>query len=263
MTALQLPESREFIQYVISAVEANPDLREPLLRALLTEEFLQMPVRVARIEKDVATLTERFGVLTEQVGTLTEQVGTLTGQVGTLTEQVGTLTGQVGTLTGQVGTLTERTDKLTDDVAWLRGKAHETDFSRIATSLLNREFGFRRTRVVHGNVVAIPRYSEEFADSIAQAAEDGTITDEQLRRIFATDVIVQCRHPQSSELVWVAVEVSGRVDEDDINRAVQSAQILRAVFAQEALSVVVGERIDSQDAARAQQSGAAFIPLAE
>ena len=214
MTALQLPEPREFIQYVIAAVEANPDLREPLLRALLTEEFLQMPVRVARIEKDVATLTER-------------------------------------------------TDKLTDDVAWLRGKAHETDFSRTATSLLNREFGFRRTRVVHGNVVVAPRYAEEFADSIAGAAEDGTISDEQLQRIFATDVIVQCRHPQSSELVWVAVEVSGRVDEDDINRAVQSAQILRAVFAQEALSVVVGERIDSQDAARAQQSGAAFIPLAE
>ncbi len=214
MTALQLPEPREFIQYVIAAVEANPDLREPLLRALLTEEFLQMPVSVARIEKDVATLTER-------------------------------------------------TDKLTDDVAWLRGKAHETDFSRTATSLLNREFGFRRTRVVHGNVVAVPRYSEEFADSIAEAAENGTITDEQLQRIFATDVIVQCRHPQSSELVWVAVEVSGRVDEGDINRAVQSAQILRAVFAQEALSVVVGERIDSQDAARAQQSGAAFIPLAE
>ena len=56
MTALQLPEPREFIQYVIAAVEANPDLREPLLRALLTEEFLQMPVRVARIEKDVGTL---------------------------------------------------------------------------------------------------------------------------------------------------------------------------------------------------------------
>ena len=207
MTSLQLPEPREFIQYVIAAVEANPDLREPLLRALLTEEFLQMPVRVARIEKDV--------------------------------------------------------DKLKDDVAWLRGKAHETDFSRTATSLLNREFGFRRTRVVHGNVIAASRYAEEFADSIAEAAENGTITDEQLRRIFATDVIVQCRHPQSSELVWVAVEVSGRVDEDDISRAVQSARILRAVFGQEALSVVVGERIDSQDAARAQQSGAAFIPLAE
>ena len=221
MTALQLPEPREFIQYVIAAVEANPDLREPLLRALLTEEFLQMPVRVARIEKDVATLTERFDTLTEDV------------------------------------------EKLKDDVGWLRGKAHETDFSRIATSLLNREFGFRRTRVVHGNVVAVPRHAEEFADSIAEAAEGGTITDEQLRRIFATDVIVQCRHPQSSELVWVAVEVSGRVDEDDINRAVQSAQILRAVFGQEALPVVVGERIDSQDAARAQQSGAAFIPLAE
>lgn len=221
MTALQLPEPREFIQYVIAAVEANPDLREPLLRALLTEEFLQMPVRVARIEKDVATLTERFGTLTEDV------------------------------------------DKLKDDVGWLRGKAHETDFGRTATSLLNREFGFRRTRVVHGNVVAVPRHAEEFADSISEAAEDGTITDEQLRRIFATDVIVQCRHPQSSELVWAAVEVSGRVDENDINRAVQSAQILRAVFAQEALPVVVGERIDSQDAARAQQSGVAFIPLAE
>ena len=159
--------------------------------------------------------------------------------------------------------MTGHFNKLENDLAWLRGKAHETDFCRTAASLLNYQFGFRRASVAYGACCVVSRYAEEFADSIAEAAEDGTITDEQLRRIFATDVIVQCRHPQSSEPVWVAVEVSGRVDEDDINRAVQSARILRAVFGQEALSVVVGERIDSQDAARARQSGAAFIPLAE
>lgn len=102
--------------------------------------------------------------------------------------------------------MTGHFNKLEDDLAWLRGKAHETDFCRTAASLLNHQFGFRRASVVHGACCVVSRYAEEFADSIAGAAEDGTITDEQLQRIFATDVIVQCRHPQSSELVWVAVE---------------------------------------------------------
>ena len=214
MTTPQLSDPREFVQYVIAAVEANPDLREPLLRAILTEEFLRLPARVARIESDIQTLKEDVGTLKDNVG-------------------------------------------------WLRGKAHETDFSRLAASLLNRDLGLRRVRVVKGNVVSPSRHAEEFADNIDDAAESDTITDEQYRRILATDVIAQCRRPGSSERVWVAVEVSGRLDENDISRAVASAAILRALFGEEALPVVAGERIDPPDVERAERSGVVVISLDE
>lgn len=196
-------DAREFLQYVIAAVDANPDLREPLLRALLTDEFLEVPVRLSRVEDDVKALK--------------------------------------------------------DDVGWLRGKAYETDVSRTATSLLNREFGFRRARVVLGNVIAMPRYAEDFHETVAAAADDGIITDEQFQRIFATDVIVHCRRSLEAEPTWVAMEVTARVDADDIHRARRSAAALQTVFGEEALPVVVGERIDPQYATLAQESGVTCI----
>lgn len=189
-------DPREFLQYVIAAVDANPDLRGPLLRALLTDEFLEVPVRLSRVE---------------------------------------------------------------DDLGWLRGKAYETDLSRTATSLLNREFGFRRVRVVLGNVIAMPRYAEDFHEKVAAAADDGLITDEQFQRIFATDVIVHCRRSGEAEPTWVAMEVTARVDADDIHRARRSAEALRNVFGEEALPVVVGERIDPPYATLARESGVTCI----
>ncbi len=200
-------DAREFLQYVIAAVDANPDLREPLLRALLTDELLDMPVRLGRVEDSVKALE--------------------------------------------------------DDVGWLRGKAYETDVSRTAPSLLNREFGFRRARVVLGNVIAMPRYVEDFHEKVAAAADDGVITDEQFQRIFATDVIVHCRRSQDAEPTWVAMEVTARVDAYDIHRAQRSAVDLQAVFGEEALPVVVGERIDPPYATLAQESGVTCINLTE
>ena len=233
MSTLQYADPREFVQYVINAVNANPDLREPLLRALLTEEFLEMPGRVARIEEDVSVLKEDVSILKEDVNVLKEDVSVLKEDVNILK----------------------------DDVGWLRGKAHETDFSRIATSLLNREFGFRRVRVVLGNVIAMPRHAEEFQEKVAEAADDRLITDDQLQRIFATDVIAHCRRSGETEPIWVAVEIAARVDEDDIERAVQSAVALSRVFGEETLPVVVGERIDAIDADRARRSNVTCITL--
>ena len=200
-------DPREFLQYVIAAVDANPDLRGPLLRALLTDEFLEVPVRLSRVE--------------------------------------------------------DRLGRVEDDVGWLRGKAYETDVSRTATSLLNREFGFRRARVVLGNVIAMPRYAEDFHEKIAAAADEGVITDEQFQRIFATDVIAHCRRTGEAEPTWVAMEVTARVDADGIHRARRSAVALQTVFGEEALPVVVGERIDPPYATLAQESGVTCIGLTE
>ena len=224
-------DAREFLQYVIAAVDANPDLRGPLLRALLTDEFLEVPVRLSRVEDRLAGAEDR------------------------LTGVEVRLAGVEDRLTG----VEVRLGRVEDDVGWLRGKAYETDLSRTATSLLNREFGFRRARVVLGNVIAMPRYAEDFHEKVAAAVDDGLITDEQFQRIFATDVIVHCRRSPEAEPTWVAMEVTARVDADDIHRARHSAEALQTVFGEEALPVVVGERIDPPYATLARESGVTCI----
>ena len=210
MNGMTVPTSsdlREFVQYVITAVDANPDLREPLLRALLTEEFLQMPVRLARVEGDIKTLK--------------------------------------------------------DDMGSVKGMVLEQDFAHRASSWLNREFGFLRNRVVHGKAGVFQRYGEEFLDAVADARDDGLITPEQVQRLLDTDVIVQCRRSGDAEPTWVAVEIAARIDADDINRALRSAEALQTLFNAPSLPVVAGERIDAPDVERARQSAVTVIILAE
>ena len=55
---------------IIAELQANPDAQRLLLRALLTNEFLGMPARLNRIEKDIAELKADVAVLKTDVAHL-------------------------------------------------------------------------------------------------------------------------------------------------------------------------------------------------
>ena len=53
-------DSESLVARIITELQANPDAQALLLRALLTNEFLGMPIRLERIEADVAELNTRM-----------------------------------------------------------------------------------------------------------------------------------------------------------------------------------------------------------
>ena len=66
-------------QDILDAIERNPALRDALRRHILTDELLQMPVRLERVEEDI-------GVIKGDVATLKEGQARLESDVGTLKE---------------------------------------------------------------------------------------------------------------------------------------------------------------------------------
>ena len=57
-------DSESLVARIIAELQADPDARTLLLRALLTNEWLGMPIRLERMEADVTelnTLTKRRG----------------------------------------------------------------------------------------------------------------------------------------------------------------------------------------------------------
>ena len=52
-------DSESLVARIIAELQAAPDARTLLLRALLTNEWLGMPVRLERMEADVAELKIR------------------------------------------------------------------------------------------------------------------------------------------------------------------------------------------------------------
>ena len=73
-------------QDILDAIERNPALRDALRRHILTDELLQMPVRLERVEEDIGVIKGDVATLKEDVSTLKEGQARLEGDVGTLKE---------------------------------------------------------------------------------------------------------------------------------------------------------------------------------
>ena len=217
------PES--LVARIIAELRANPDAQRLLLRALLTNEFLGMPARLDRIEKDIAELKVDVAQLKTDVAELKTDVA-----------------------------------QLKTDVGDLKGSDLELRVHRRIRPLLSQHLQLRRIRVVHS---AVHLAEVEFEQSIAEAEESGRISAEQEHRIIATDLILRAQRRRERTPLWVTVEVAGRIDREDIRRSRESADTLATVFGEEAVPVVAGYRIDAADRERAASAEVTWLEVSE
>ena len=215
---------------IIAELQANPEAQRLLLRALLTNEFLGMPARLDRIEKDIAELKADVSMLKADVSGLKKDVSGLKKDVS----------------------------GLKTDVAQLKGSDLEHRLHRRLRALVSQSLGLRRPRVVQSPVQETER---GFADRVEDALEGGRITDGQEARIEATDFIMQAQRRTDRAPVWVAVEASNRVHSGDIERARATADALRAALDADTVAVVAGYGIDPPDAKRAKAAGVRYLEV--
>ena len=217
------PES--LVARIIAELQANPEAQRLLLRALLTNEFLGMPARLDRIDKDIAELKADVAQLKTDVAELKTDVA-----------------------------------KLKTDVGTLKGSDLEMKVHRRIQPLLSQHLELRRVRIIQSAVHQAP---EDFTELVATAADEGRISVSQEHRIIATDVILCGQRRRDRAPVWVAVEVANRIDADDIVRSRTSADTLAAVLGEEAVPLVAGKRIDAADRKRAAAAGVRYLEVPE
>ena len=249
------------IHEIIRAIRDDPEARDELRRALLTDELLAMPKQLAELVtvvrqhgQDIGTLKDDVAVLKTDVAELKDDVAVLKTDVAELKSDMVEVKSDIAELKSDMVEVKSDISTLNSRVADLSGTNLE---SKIVTSLppfVSQMLGLERTRLAHQP--RMPTYPpSQFMDEVYSAADNGRISDEEADRLNLTDLVIAARRKADRSSVWIAVEASGTIARDDISKVSASVTALRSVYDADAVGVVVGYQIRPEDMQRAEAVG--------
>jgi hypothetical protein len=224
MTATEDPES--LVNRIIAEVEARPEVKPALLRALLTDEFLLLPSKVDRLMD-----------LVPAVETLTQDVSELKEGQARLEE------GQARLNVGQ--------QRMGGELSSLSGSQYQRHVTEIGKRLVRREMGVHDPRLLHGDLTFGKREAERIGD---EAEAKGLITEDENDELLLSDVIL-VGMDEVGQPLQALLEVSLTVQKNDIERAETRARILEKATGIRTLAGVVGETVPEEERNRAQERG--------
>ena len=180
----------------------------------------------------------------------------LTEELLNLSPRLDRIEGTLLHLTNTVGELANTVGELTDMVGGVKGDTIELKLEKNIVPILSTRLELRRGSLVKGG--APTAASHEFEDAIYDAHEEGKVTQRERSRVNDTDAIVRAVSRISKRQVYVAVEASYAIDDEDVKRAHRTAEILAKVFTDaDVMPVVYGKTIDSLASTAAEDLGVA------
>ena len=154
----------------------------------------------------------------------------------------------------RVTTLERDMEILKSDVATLKVDSLEVKIPRSIRPYLSQKLALRRPRIMQSAVTVEP--DRELRDAVYRAVDENVITVDQEDRIAMTDLILRARRRDDGmAIVWVAVEASNTVNRNDIERARESADALRAIFDRHSIGVAMGYAIREEELRLADTAG--------
>lgn len=284
-------DSETLVNRIIAELRADPAAQDMLLKALLTGEFLGIPVRLEGIEDTLRSIQASIGAIETRLDRLEAGQQRLEEGQRRLEEGQQRTEGRLDRLEAGQQRTEERIDRIEDrqqrteerldrlettvdridntvnrlDATVTRIDATVTRLDGTVGNLSGSDFEFKLSKSIRSilsqrlelrrpRIILSARHdmSDEFYAQLEDAVEQNLISDAQSERIERTDIIIRAQRKSDRAWIWIAVEASVSIHRDDIDRARQSADALAAVFAEPALPVAVGQRIAPPETQHAQ-----------
>jgi len=202
---------------LLQILRTMPEWKEALRRELLGEELLALPGLVRDLVKVVEEMNKRLYRIEQDVAVLKADVAELKTRVAGLEVDVGGLKGDS-----------------------LERKYRERPFVYFRRIL-------RKPKVLTDS---------ELDDLLSQAQASGALTEAEVEEISRLDAIVRGRHVADDRTVYLAVEISAKIDARDVERAVRRARLLQKIPDMVAMPVVAGEQLTPEGSAALEQTAA-------
>ncbi|PMP97422.1 MAG: hypothetical protein C0169_03065, partial [Thermodesulfobacterium geofontis] len=205
---------------IIKALKEHPEWLEELRKIILTTELIELP-------KKFEEMLERMKKLEKKVDKIEKDVEVLKQDVAILKQDVNYLKGEFGRIKGR-------------------------EFERTIRERYYAYFGklLRKSKLIP---------FEEIIPLLDSAEDEKLITEEQRFSVLQLDLIVKGEIKVTKKEVYLAVEISYSLQEDDIEKAIERAGILAHIFKKEVIPVVVAVEIKEEIEKSAEEKGVLLI----
>ena len=233
------------MQDLIQLLRDQPEWAEELRGILLATELRDLPAAVRELAQALATnssqANEGLARIETELGSLRDHVATLVGQPE---EGDQPILNQLKQLDSKV----ERIDSRLGNVA---GTQYEERAAHRAIGRV-RTLGIERARIIFspGESVA------SFHDAMAQAVDQGLISQEELEDLTATDIILRGANHRH-----VVIEASLGPDQDDLDRAQRRARTLARATGEDTTPAVAAPELPDELQQQAESLGVAFLQI--
>ena len=214
---------------ILQAMERNPALRDAMRRHILTEELLQLPTQISRMETDLTDLKADVTDLKE-------------GQARLETDVAGLKEGQAR-MSGQLSNII--------------GSDYERQAARLAVRRMRQQFCLSRIEMLQA--ITVPD-KLDLTNLLDRANETGAISQEEADDMELADLALRGLESEGRE-VHVVAEVSLTVQDEDVQRAARRAAIMARATGGTVHPAVIGESISSTALEAAGREQIIFIQL--
>ena len=235
---LDLPPDHPLRQ-ILDTIAAHPEVREPLLRALLTEDFLGLPAQVQELSGRLDGLTgqvedlrsdfEDFREETrDQFHGVNQRIDETNRSMQDQFQQVNQHIDETNrSMQDQFQQVNQRIDESAESVVRrmegslgrFRGETYEKRCAEKIDAILVDHFG-------HAEVVDRAAINRQ----LAQARQDGVLSRQEYLDGRNADIIAHDTLADGTEQLWAVVEVSITFNRNDLENAARRAAIIAHVF---------------------------------
>jgi len=240
---------------IIRALKEHPEWLEELRKIILTTELIELPRKFEELLENVKKIDKKVDRIEQDVTVLKQDVSVLKQDVAILKQDVDILKQDVAILKQDVAVLKQDVAVLKQDVAYLKGEFGRfkgREFERTIREKYYAYFGklLRKSKLIN---------FEEILPLLESAEDKNLITEEQKLSVLQLDLLVSGELKPTKKRVFLAVEVSYSLHEEDIERSVERANILAHLLKKEVIPVLVSVEVKREIEKKIEDKGALLI----
>ncbi len=263
---------------LLNLLRERPDYLEKLRMLILTKELLELPVKFEEFRREV---NQRFDEVDRRFEESDRKFEAFRNEVNQRFDEVDRrfeesdrkfeeFKKEVNQRFDEVDRRFEKLEKGQEEMKERQERMEEI-LKRHEISIQELK-GWQLEHKVRTNICAyLGRYirkcrikdKSEIADELDEYVERNIISESERDEVLLLDILVIGISKRTNEEIYIAVEVSYKIGDYDVERAIKRMEILKRIYKKEVIAVIIGKEISDKTEMKLKNLNIDFILISD